>query len=217
MAWGCFSGVGLGPLFPVKGNLKNFSQCYASNFVGTVWGRPFPITAWLCPIAQSKVHKDVFGWVWCVWDELKWRLRARLSRPTSVPDPFLLQHDCAPVHKARSIKTCLDEFGEFGMNWNGDCEPGFLIQTHKCSSKMGRNSHKNTSKSCGKPSQKSGSCYSCKEGTNFIVMSMCLECNVIKVLVGVMVKCPNTFVHLVCLYMERFFLMVLHTLQLCLV
>ncbi len=122
-----------------------------------------------------------------------------------------------PVHKARSIKTCLDEFGEFGMNWNGDCEPGFLIQTHKCSSKMGRNSHKNTSKSCGKPSQKSGSCYSCKEGTNFIVMSMCLECNVIKVLVGVMVKCPNTFVHLVCLYMERFFLMVLHTLQLCLV
>ncbi len=96
-------------------------------------------------------------------------------------------------------------FGEFGMNWNGDCEPGFLIQTHKCSSKMGRNSHKNTSKSCGKPSQKSGSCYSCKEGTNFIVMSMCLECNVIKVLVGVMVKCPNTFVHLVCLYMERFF------------
>ncbi len=25
--------------------------------------------------------------------------------------PFIFQHDCVPVHKARSIKTWLDEFG----------------------------------------------------------------------------------------------------------
>ncbi len=35
------------------------------NFVGTVWGRPFYIPAWLCPRAQSKVYKDMVGWVWC--------------------------------------------------------------------------------------------------------------------------------------------------------
>ncbi len=28
-----------------------------------------------------------------------------------VEGPVLFQHDCDPVHKARSIKTCSDEFG----------------------------------------------------------------------------------------------------------
>ena len=46
MAWGCFSGVGFGPLVPVKGTLKAsallrpFGQIHAPNFVGTVWGWP---------------------------------------------------------------------------------------------------------------------------------------------------------------------------------
>ena len=31
--------------------------------------------------------------------------------------PFLFQHDCAPVHKARTIKTWLDEFGVEELDW----------------------------------------------------------------------------------------------------
>ena len=32
-------------------------------------------------------------------------------------DPILLQHDCAPVHKARSIKTWMGEFGREELDW----------------------------------------------------------------------------------------------------
>ena len=31
--------------------------------------------------------------------------------------PFLFQHDCAPVNKARSIKTWMSEFGVEEVNW----------------------------------------------------------------------------------------------------
>ena len=31
--------------------------------------------------------------------------------------PFLFQHDCAPVHKARSIKTWLRESGVDELDW----------------------------------------------------------------------------------------------------
>ena len=31
--------------------------------------------------------------------------------------PFLFQHDCAPVHKARSIKTWMREFGVDELDW----------------------------------------------------------------------------------------------------
>ena len=32
-------------------------------------------------------------------------------------DPFLFQHDSAPVHKARTIKTWFDEFGVEELDW----------------------------------------------------------------------------------------------------
>ncbi|KAK3555812.1 hypothetical protein QTP86_029059, partial [Hemibagrus guttatus] len=32
-------------------------------------------------------------------------------------DPFLFQHDCTPVHKARSIKTWMSEFGVEELDW----------------------------------------------------------------------------------------------------
>ena len=31
--------------------------------------------------------------------------------------PFLFQHDCAPVHKEKSIKTWMREFGVDELNW----------------------------------------------------------------------------------------------------
>ena len=44
MVWGCYSGVGLGPLVPVKGALKvSGYQDILDNFVGTVWGWPLPV------------------------------------------------------------------------------------------------------------------------------------------------------------------------------
>ena len=33
--------------------------------------------------------------------------------------PFLFQHDCAPVHKARSITTWMREFGVDELDWPG--------------------------------------------------------------------------------------------------
>jgi len=53
----------------------------------------------------------------------------------------------------------------FGMNWNEDCEPDLLAQHQYLTTEMlcwtnGQNSHRNTLKPRGKPSQKRGSCYS---------------------------------------------------------
>lgn len=41
------------------------------------------------------------------------------------------------------------------------------------------------------------SCYNGKEGTNSILIFFYLECNVIKLPLGVTIRCPNTFVHIV--------------------
>ncbi|XP_041640964.1 growth hormone-regulated TBC protein 1-A isoform X2 [Cheilinus undulatus] len=53
--------------------------------------------------------------------------------------PFLFQHDCNPVHKARTVKTSLVEFGmEELTQWGsrGDCEPGLLVQHQHLTSLM---------------------------------------------------------------------------------
>uniref|UniRef100_A0A3B4EIG5 Protein kinase domain-containing protein n=1 Tax=Pygocentrus nattereri TaxID=42514 RepID=A0A3B4EIG5_PYGNA len=65
MVWGCFSGVGLGPLVPVKGALKasaprDFGQFHAPNFVGTVWGRhlsPLSTASAGIYVSQRKVRQ----------------------------------------------------------------------------------------------------------------------------------------------------------------
>ncbi len=73
-----------------------------------------------------------------LWDELEWRLRARLSRPTSVPD---------------LTNNLLSKWAKFPAETSQKSERG---------------------------------------GINFILMSMYLECSVIKFPVGVMVRCRNT-------------------------
>jgi len=76
MVWGCFSGVGLGPLVPVKGTLNSLAyQDILDNF--------------MLPI---------------LWEQFG-------------DGPFLFQHDCAAVHKARSIKTWMSEFGVDELDW----------------------------------------------------------------------------------------------------
>jgi len=100
-----------------------------SNFVETVWGKPFSIPAWLYPSAHCKVH----GWV------------------------ILLRKNLIGPHRAL---TSIPPLGWTGMNI---VSPGFLSNTwpHKCSTGwMGKNSHKNTPKSCGMSFQKTGSYYS---------------------------------------------------------
>uniref|UniRef100_A0AAZ3SH37 Transposable element Tc1 transposase n=1 Tax=Oncorhynchus tshawytscha TaxID=74940 RepID=A0AAZ3SH37_ONCTS len=68
-----------------------------------------------------------------------------------------------------------------GMNWNTDCEPGLIAQ-HQCPTSlmlscgwMEEGPRSNVPTSRGKPSQKSGGCYSSKGGTNSILIPMILE------------------------------------------
>ncbi len=128
--------------------------------------------------------------------------------------PFLFQHNCVPQLCPNGVPSkvhkWLDEFGgrtgphisltstpsnTFEMNWNGYSEPGLLVQHQGLTSQnalldeWSKNSYRNTPKSSGKPSQKSGSCYSCIGRTN-IVMSMYLECDAIKVTVGAVLPPP---------------------------
>jgi hypothetical protein len=45
MVWGCFSLFELGHLVPVKGNLNTTAYNDILDFVGTVWGMLFPVSA----------------------------------------------------------------------------------------------------------------------------------------------------------------------------
>lgn len=78
---------------------------------------------------------------------------------------------------------------------------------------MNTNPHSHAPESSGKPSQKSGAYNNNKGGLN-------LECDVQQVHMSVMVRRPNTFVYLVCLYIymyEEIFFFNGDTMQLCLV
>ncbi len=71
---------------------------------GNSLGKAVSIPAWLCFSAQSKVHNDMVNWMSLTWKNLTGPDRTLTSTPSNT----------------------------FGMNWNGDCEPGFLVQ-HHCS------------------------------------------------------------------------------------
>ncbi|KAI4904418.1 hypothetical protein NFI96_027949 [Prochilodus magdalenae] len=106
--------------------------------------------------------------------------------------PFLFQHGRTPVHRASSIKTWMSELGVGELNWpaqSPELNPidhlwgwireetesqAFLsnirVRPHQCGSgRMVRNSHEQIPNSCGKPSQKSWSCSSCKGWADIIL------------------------------------------------
>ena len=133
-------------------------------------GKSSPVPAWLCPSAKSKVYKGMVG---CVW-----RWRTLLAHTEPWPQPHQ-----TPLGWIRTEITSQ----AFSCVW-----------PHKSSSGWsGKTLHSHTPKSCKKSYQKSESCYSCKRGTNSILIPLDLEWYIIKAPVGVMCRCPNTFVHIV--------------------
>uniref|UniRef100_A0AAZ3PX08 Tc1-like transposase DDE domain-containing protein n=1 Tax=Oncorhynchus tshawytscha TaxID=74940 RepID=A0AAZ3PX08_ONCTS len=114
-------------------------------------------------------------------------------------DPFLFQHDNDPVHKVRSIQKWFLEISVEELdwsaqspdlnpiehllrcNWNADCEPGLIAPTSvpdltnalvaewkQVPAAMFQHLVESLS-------QKSGGCYSSKEGTDSILILMILE------------------------------------------
>ena len=68
VVWGCFSGAELGPLAPVKGtlNASAYQEMLDNSMLHTLleqFGDGHFLFQHGC--AQSKVHKDMDGTVWC--------------------------------------------------------------------------------------------------------------------------------------------------------
>ncbi|KAI4902504.1 hypothetical protein NFI96_013130 [Prochilodus magdalenae] len=103
LVWGCRSGVGLGPLVPVRGTLNaSADQEIPDNFMlPTLWeqfGNGHFLFQQDCKARNIKTWMRVFGvedldWpaqspdlnpIEHLWDELEQRLRARSYRPTSL-------------------------------------------------------------------------------------------------------------------------------------
>lgn len=69
MVWGSFSGFGLDPFSPVKGNLsalayqETVDNAHAPSFLETVQDKPFSFPAWLRSSAQQGLEKWIQVWI----------------------------------------------------------------------------------------------------------------------------------------------------------
>ncbi|KAI4898858.1 hypothetical protein NFI96_004520 [Prochilodus magdalenae] len=109
MVWGCGSGVGLGPLVPVRGtlNASTYQGILDNSMLPTLWEQfgdgPFLFQHDRTPVHRASSIKtwmsesgvEELDWpaqspalhpIEHLWDELERRLRARPSHPTSVSD-----------------------------------------------------------------------------------------------------------------------------------
>ena len=118
---------------------------------------------------------------------------------------FLFQHGCGPVHKVPLRHGCVsfvqknlsglhralssNPSNTFGMNQNGARPSGSISVPVLINGWKDKHSHRHTPKYCGKPSQRSESCHSCKGGTNSMLIP----------LAGVMARCQYfwDFFHIV--------------------
>lgn len=154
--WGCFSGAGLCPTDPVKGNLNASATQDILDKPVQQFGEALFCSGMTVP--QCKVHEVIVEWVWC---RRTW---------LACTDPWSRPH--------RPLGGTKTELMSQALSLNVSFWP------HRCSSRW---KGKLPTQSCGSPSQKTGNC---KDGTNFISVSVDLGRAVNKCPVGVPVLCP---------------------------
>lgn len=121
---------------PGTPNIQTFWTCYASNFVGIVQERPiFFYSSMTAPEHKARSKK-------------RWL------------DGHLMWKNLTGPHSALTSTPLIT----FGMKWKFRAMPSGLTSVPDLTNILGKNSHKNTPKCCGKPSQKAGAVIAAKRG-----------------------------------------------------